>query len=58
MRIRTAADTIVEHPWLYRAGRVAGTREMVVHPNYIVIYRIERAAIEIVDVIHARRNYP
>ena len=31
---------------------------MVVHPNYIVIYRIERAAIEIVDVIHARRNYP
>lgn len=24
----------------YRPGRVDGTRECVVHPNYIVVYRV------------------
>ena len=32
-------------PKLYRVGRVRGAREMVVHPNYIVVYRIVRGAI-------------
>ena len=29
-----------EHPELYRAGRVPGTREMVVQSNYIVVYAV------------------
>ena len=28
---------LAEHPKLYRAGRVAGTREMVVRTNYVVV---------------------
>ena len=31
---------------------------MVVHPNYVVIYRISADAIEIVSVAHAKRRYP
>jgi len=27
-----------EHPQMYRVGRVYETREMVVRPNYIVVY--------------------
>ena len=30
---------------MYRPGRVSGTREAVVHPNYIVIYRVIEAAV-------------
>jgi toxin ParE1/3/4 len=30
----------------------------VVHPNYIVIYRVCPAFIEIVNVVHARQQYP
>ena len=49
---------LARQPRLYRTGRVRGTREMVVHPNYLVVYRIKRDAIEIVRVLHAARQYP
>ena len=47
-----------EHPKLYRAGRVRGTREMGVHPNYVVVYRIARGEIEILRVLHSVRQWP
>jgi toxin ParE1/3/4 len=46
------------HPYLYRLGRVSGTRELVVHPNYIVVYRVSATAIEIVSILHSRQQYP
>ncbi|WP_162071061.1 type II toxin-antitoxin system RelE/ParE family toxin [Burkholderia sp. THE68] len=54
-------DSVVpasEHPYLFREGRVAGTREIVAHPNYIVIYRVIVDAIVVVQVLHAREEYP
>ncbi len=47
-----------EHPYLYRPGRVPGTREIVAHPNYIVVYRVMAERIEVVAVLHARQEYP
>ena len=47
-----------EHPYLYRTGKVPGTREIIAHPNYIVIYRVTAERIEIVNVLHARQEYP
>lgn len=48
---------LAERPKLYRAGRVRGTREMVVHPNYVVVYRIKRDEIEVVRVLHAAQRW-
>ncbi|KMY85842.1 Death on curing protein, Doc toxin [Candidatus Paraburkholderia calva] len=45
-------------PLLFRAGREMGTREIVAHPNYIVVYHVLEDAIEVVNVIHARQCYP
>jgi toxin ParE1/3/4 len=56
--IEDAVRPLPAHPELFRAGRVAGTRELVAHPNYIVVYRVTDAAIEIVNVLHARQQYP
>lgn len=56
--IEACAVRLPEHPFLYRPGRVTGTREAVVHPNYIVVYRVREDTIEIVNVIHTRRQYP
>ena len=57
MAIRHTTNPIVEYPSLYRPGRVAGTREAVVHPDYILVYRVT-GAIEILAVLHARQRYP
>ena len=57
-RIELAVLPLAEHPYLYRAGRVAGTRELVAHPNYTVIYRVADAHVVIVGVLHTHREYP
>ena len=36
--IEQKASRLTDHPQMYRTGRVEGTREMVVRPNYIVVY--------------------
>ncbi len=50
--------TILEMPMAGRPGRVAGTREWVVHPNYILIYKVTRSLVTILRVVHARQRYP
>jgi toxin ParE1/3/4 len=56
--IEACTERLPEHPFLYRTGRVDGTREAVVHPNYIVIYRVGSDEVEIINVVHARQQYP
>jgi len=52
-----AAERLADHPYMHRAGRVPGTREAVVHPNYIMTYRVHEA-VEIVSIFHTRQQYP
>jgi addiction module RelE/StbE family toxin len=56
--IETCAEGLPAHPFLYRPGRVEGTREAVVHPNYILIYGVTETLIEIISVVHSRQQYP
>lgn len=55
--IERATSALPEHPYLYRLGRVLNTREIIVHPNYLVIYRLTDR-LEILSVLHARQQYP
>jgi toxin ParE1/3/4 len=41
-----------------RPGRVKGTGELVVHPNYIVILEEDASTITVLNVVHARRQWP
>lgn len=56
--IEASVLSATEHPYLYRTGRVPGTREIIAHPNYIVVYRVMAECIEVVSVLHARQEYP
>lgn len=56
--IETKADALLKHPTLYKPGRVKGTREMVVRPNFIVIYEVVGVEVVILNVVHAARQWP
>ncbi|MBC7499241.1 MAG: type II toxin-antitoxin system RelE/ParE family toxin [Herminiimonas sp.] len=50
--LRAKAEKLRAHPELFRIGRKRGTREMVVHPNYVVIYRAQTTSVEILRIKH------
>ena len=56
--VQHAADRLPDHPYMHRPGRVPGTREAIVHPNYILVYRVGADAIDILAMLHARQQYP
>jgi addiction module RelE/StbE family toxin len=56
-QIEMAVAAAAANPYLYRAGRISGTRELVAHPNYIVVYRVTDR-VEVLNVLHARQRYP
>ena len=56
--LESAAERLAEFPSAWRPGRQPETREAVVHPNYILVYRVEASRIRIVNVLHSARRYP
>lgn len=56
--IEAKTSRLPEHPQMYRVGRIDGTREMVVRPNYIVVYADNIDTITILRVLHAAQQWP
>ncbi|TAH48794.1 MAG: type II toxin-antitoxin system RelE/ParE family toxin [Betaproteobacteria bacterium] len=54
------AELARQRPTLYRPGRMPGTREIVVRPNYVVVYRIEDEGdtVAVLRVLHAAQRWP
>jgi toxin ParE1/3/4 len=61
-RLNDAVDRTLElitaNPYLYRRGRVGPTREAVVTPNYVIVYRVDDDLVRVVRVLHTRQSYP
>ncbi|MFY3698559.1 type II toxin-antitoxin system RelE/ParE family toxin [Achromobacter xylosoxidans] len=56
--IETKAAQLPARPALYRPGRIAGTREMVVRANYIIVYAADALAVRILRILHAAQQWP
>jgi addiction module RelE/StbE family toxin len=56
--IRAKTQVLAEFPAIGRPGRVAGTRELVVHENYIVPYRARGEQVDILTVQHVAKRWP
>ena len=55
--IKEKSKPLEQHPQLGRAGRLPGTRELVVHPNYLLLYRqIDRAGSPVVEVLRIKHT--
>lgn len=54
-----AANSLDILPSRGRAGRIPGTRELVVYGlPYIVLYQVTATAIQILHIYHGARNWP
>ena len=58
-RILSAVETLQHHPHMGRAGRVPGTRELVVTGTpFVVGYRVRSGHVETLAVLHGARRWP
>lgn len=57
--IREKSAILVNNPAIGRAGRlVVDTREMVVHENYVMIYRVKADTVQILRIHHVAQSAP
>lgn len=52
------ATRLVDHPSPGRPGRLQGTRELVAHRNYILIFDVAGDLVRVLRVLHAARQWP
>lgn len=59
-RIGSMAISLADQPLKGRDGRVNGTRELVIHPHFILVYRVknEEERIEMIRVLHTAQKWP
>lgn len=53
-----AEVTLLSHPSIGRPGRVDGTRESVILPSYILVYRVRGQVIEVLTIRHVAKQWP
>jgi toxin ParE1/3/4 len=59
LKIVGAPDRIIQFPEVGRAGRVNGTRELVVSgTQYFIVYRLKKKAIHFLRVLHGHQKWP
>ena len=56
--ITAAVLRLEKFPLLGRPGRIDGTRELVVHQHYILVYEIVDNIIILLMVLHTSRQWP
>ena len=53
-----AAKRLARLPEMGRSGSIAGTRELIPHRHYRLVYRIVRNEIRILSIVHTARQWP
>ena len=56
--IEVKVTQLLAHPKRGRPGRAEDTRELVVRPNYIVVYAKTPLAVTVLRVLHAAQKWP
>jgi addiction module RelE/StbE family toxin len=53
-----AAARLADYPLLGRPGLIAGTRELIAHENYRLVYEADANAVWILALVHVARQWP
>lgn len=55
---KEAAERAANFPHMARPGELAGTRELIPHPSYRIVYEVMDDAIYVHAIIHTSRQWP
>ncbi len=58
MHIHQQVDKLADPNFPRRRGRVAGTMELVAHPNYVVLLKQTGTTVTALAVMHVARQHP
>ena len=53
-----AVGRLAEYPLLGRAGQIPGTRELIPHESYRLVYEVRADTIWILALVHTARQWP
>lgn len=53
-----AADRLAKHPNLGKPGKISGTRELIPHESYRLVYEIEQKTVWVLTLVHTSRQWP
>jgi toxin ParE1/3/4 len=53
-----AAAQLTDHPKLGRPGKTEGTRELILHENYRLVYEISGETLWMLALVHTARQWP
>jgi len=53
-----AAQRLADQPKLGRAGKIQGTRELIPHESYRLVYEISGETVWMLALVHTSRQWP
>lgn len=53
-----AAGRLADHPYLGKAGQISGTRELIPHESYRLVYEVQGDCVWILALVHTARSWP
>jgi len=57
-QLESKCECLQRFPMSGRPGRVKGTYELIINPNYALIYMIKSAEIRVLRILHTAQNWP
>jgi toxin ParE1/3/4 len=58
LHIEDQVDSLTNPNFPRRKGRKPGTLELVVHPNYVVVFEQTDTTVTVFNLLHVARQYP
>ncbi|WP_175666670.1 type II toxin-antitoxin system RelE/ParE family toxin [Burkholderia ambifaria] len=53
-----AASQLADFPNMGRPGKIAGTRELIPHESYRIVYEVEGSTVWVLALVHTARQWP
>ena len=53
-----AAARLADHPKLGRPGKIPGTRELIPHESYRLVYELDGETVWVLTLVHTARQWP